>query len=90
MNREIAGCARINKKLVLVANLTNGKINPLIGAAGISAYPMTDRMVQVEGRTCDDKNWLLVHAVGANTGGQIDSVMTAVIMLSVLKGMGIG
>ncbi len=56
MNREIAGCARINKKLVLVANLTNGKINPLIGAAGISAYPMTDRMVQVEGRTYDDKN----------------------------------
>jgi Na+-transporting methylmalonyl-CoA/oxaloacetate decarboxylase beta subunit len=44
----------------------------------------------VEGRTYDDKNWLLVHAVGANTGGQIDSVMTAVIMLSVLKGMGIG
>jgi Na+-transporting methylmalonyl-CoA/oxaloacetate decarboxylase beta subunit len=39
MNREIAGCARINKKLALDANLTNGEINPLIGAAGLSATP---------------------------------------------------
>jgi sodium ion-translocating decarboxylase beta subunit len=74
----------------LMCLLTKGKINPLIGAAGISAYPMAARVVQTEGRKYDDKNWLLMHAVGANTGGQIGSVMAAAIMLSVLKGMGIG
>ncbi len=74
----------------LMCLLTKGKINPLIGAAGISAYPMAARVVQTEGRKYDDNNWLLMHAIGANTGGQIGSVMAAAIMLSVLKGMGIG
>lgn len=74
----------------LMCLLTKGKINPLIGAAGISAYPMAARVVQAEGRKYDDKNWLLMHAIGANTGGQIGSVMAAAIMLSVLKGMGVG
>ncbi len=74
----------------LMCLLTKGKINPLIGAAGISAYPMAARVVQAEGRKYDENNWLLMHAVGANTGGQIGSVMAAGIMLSVLKGMGIG
>jgi oxaloacetate decarboxylase beta subunit len=74
----------------LMCFLTKGKINPLIGAAGISAYPMAARVVQIEGRKYDVNNWLLMHAVGANTGGQIGSVMAAAIMLSVLKGMGIG
>lgn len=74
----------------LMCFLTKGKINPLIGAAGISAYPMAARVVQTEGRKYDENNWLLMHAVGANTGGQIGSVMAAAIMLSVLKGMGIG
>ncbi len=74
----------------LMCFFTKGKINPLIGAAGISAYPMSARVVQLVGRKYDDKNWLLMHAVGANTGGQIGSVMAAAIMLSVLKGMGLG
>jgi len=74
----------------LMCFLTKGKINPLIGAAGISAYPMAARVAQAEGRKYDDSNWLLMHAIGANTGGQIGSVMAAAIMLSVLKGMGIG
>jgi oxaloacetate decarboxylase beta subunit len=74
----------------LMCFLTKGKVNPLIGAAGISAYPMAARVVQTEGRKYDDNNWLLMHAIGANTGGQIGSVMAAAIMLSVLKGMGIG
>lgn len=74
----------------LMCLLTKGQINPLIGAAGISAYPMAARVVQTEGRKYDDKNWLLMHAVGANTGGQIGSIMAAGIMLSVLKGMGLG
>jgi sodium ion-translocating decarboxylase beta subunit len=69
--------------------ITRGKINPLIGAAGISAYPMAARVAQKEGQTYNRKNYLLMHAMGANTGGQVGSVMAAAIMLSVLKGMGI-
>ncbi len=69
--------------------LSGGKINPLIGAAGISAYPMAARVVQVQGQRYDKKNYLLMHAMGANTGGQVGSVMAAAIMLSVLKGMGL-
>ena len=70
--------------------ITNGKVNPLVGAAGISAYPMAARVVQTEGRKYDSNNWLLMHAMGANTGGQIGSIMAAAIMLSVLKGLGLG
>ena len=69
--------------------LSGGKINPLIGAAGISAYPMSARVVQREGQKYNRHNFLLMHAIGANTGGQAGSVMAAAIMLSVLKGMGI-
>lgn len=68
---------------------TGGKINPLIGAAGISAYPMAARVVQKEGLKYNKLNFLLMHAVGANTGGQVGSVMAAAIMLSVLQGMGL-
>jgi carboxybiotin decarboxylase len=74
----------------LMCFLTKGKINPLIGAAGISAYPMAARVVQTEGRRYDNNNWLLMHAMGANTGGQVGSIMAAAIMLSVLKSMGLG
>jgi oxaloacetate decarboxylase beta subunit len=74
----------------LMCVLTKGKVNPLIGAAGISAYPMAARVVQTEGRRYNSNNWLLMHAMGANTGGQIGSIMAAAIMLSVLKGMGLG
>lgn len=73
----------------LMSFLTGGKINPLIGAAGISAYPMAARVAQVQGQRYDKRNFLLMHAMGANTGGQIGSVMAAAVMLSVLKGMGI-
>jgi oxaloacetate decarboxylase beta subunit len=74
----------------LMCFLTKGRINPLIGAAGISAYPMAARVVQTEGRRYDSSNWLLMHAMGANTGGQVGSIMAAAIMLSVLKGLGLG
>jgi oxaloacetate decarboxylase beta subunit len=74
----------------LMCFLTKGRVNPLIGAAGISAYPMAARVVQTEGRRYDPNNWLLMHAMGANTGGQVGSIMAAAIMLSVLKGMGLG
>ena len=69
--------------------LTGGKINPLIGAAGISAFPMSARVVQVEGQKYNRKSYLLMHAMSANAGGQIGSVIAAAVMLSVLNGMGI-
>jgi carboxybiotin decarboxylase len=73
----------------LMCFLTGGKINPLIGAAGISAFPMAARVVQVEGQKYNKKNYLLMHAMSANAGGQIGSVIAAAVMLSVLQGMGI-
>ncbi|MBI5690878.1 MAG: sodium ion-translocating decarboxylase subunit beta [Verrucomicrobia bacterium] len=69
--------------------LSGGKVNPLLGAAGISAYPMAARLVQTEGQRWNKHNFLLMHAMAANTGGQVGSVMAAAIMLSVLKGLGI-
>jgi oxaloacetate decarboxylase beta subunit len=69
--------------------LSGGKVNPLVGAAGISAYPMAARLVQNEGQRWNKKNYLLMHAMAANTGGQIGSVMAAAIMLSLLKGLGV-
>jgi len=73
----------------LMCIMTRGKINPLIGAAGISAYPMAARVAQIQGQKYKKNNYLLMHAMGANTGGQIGSVMAAAVMLSVLKGMGL-
>jgi oxaloacetate decarboxylase beta subunit len=73
----------------LMNALTGGKINPLIGAAGISAYPMAARVVQKEGQKYNKYNFLLMHAIGANTGGQVGSVIAAAIMLSALQGMGL-
>jgi len=80
-------CGVLFGKLMKV--LTGGKVNPLIGAAGISAYPMSARVVQKEGQKYDKRNYLLMHAMGANTGGQVGSVLAAAVMLSILKGMGI-
>ena len=74
-------------KIMRVA--TGGKVNPLIGAAGISAFPMAARVAQKEGQKYNKKNYLLMHAMGANAGGQIGSVIAAAVMLSVLAGMGI-
>ena len=73
----------------LMCLLSRGKINPLIGAAGISAFPMAARVVQREGQRYNKKNHLLMHAMSCNAGGQIGSVIAAAIMLSVLRGMGI-
>lgn len=73
----------------LMCLCTRGRINPLIGAAGISAFPMAARVAQNEGQRHNRKNHLLMHAMSANAGGQIGSVIAAAIMLSVLRGMGI-
>jgi len=74
-------------KLMMV--ITKGKINPLIGAAGTSAFPMSARVVQKEGQKANPRSFLLFHAVGANAGGQIGSVMAAAVMLAIMSGMGI-
>jgi oxaloacetate decarboxylase beta subunit len=70
--------------------ITKGKINPIIGAAGTSAFPMSSRVVQKEGNKANPRCFLLWHAVGANTGGQIGSVMAAAVMLAIMHGMGLG
>ena len=80
-------CGVIFGKILKV--VTRGRVNPLIGAAGISAYPMSARVVQKEGQKYNKKNYLLMHAMGANTGGQVGSVLAAAVMLSILKGLGI-
>ena len=64
---------------VLFAKLMNlftkNKVNPMIGAAGISAFPMSARVIQRLGQEADPQNHLLMHAVGANVAGQIASVI---------------
>jgi oxaloacetate decarboxylase beta subunit len=80
-------CGVLLGKLMRV--MTGGKINPLIGAAGISAFPMAARVVQKEGQKYNKRSYLLMHAMGANAGGQVGSVIAAAVMLSILKGMGI-
>lgn len=62
--------------------LSGRKINPLIGAAGISAFPMSARVVQKVGQEDDFSNFLLMHAMGANTAGQIASVLAGGAVLA--------
>jgi oxaloacetate decarboxylase beta subunit len=64
--------------------LSHGKFNPLIGAAGISAFPMAARVVQRVGQEEDFDNFLLMHAMGANTAGQIASALAGGIVLALL------
>jgi sodium ion-translocating decarboxylase beta subunit len=73
----------------LMCLITKGKVNPLIGAAGISAYPMAARVAQIQGQKYDKTNYLLMHAMGANTGGQIGSVVAASVMLSIVAQLGL-
>jgi Na+-transporting methylmalonyl-CoA/oxaloacetate decarboxylase beta subunit len=65
--------------------LTRGHFNPLLGAAGISAFPMAARVVQRVGQENDYGNFLLMQAMGANTAGQIASVMAGGIVLALLS-----
>jgi len=64
--------------------VTHGKVNPLVGAAGISALPMAARVVQKEGLKADPQNHLLMHAMGSNVAGQIGSVVAAGVLLSLV------
>ena len=64
--------------------LSKGRFNPLLGAAGISAFPMAARVVQKVGQEEDFENFLLMHAMGANTAGQIASVVAGGVLLALL------
>ena len=60
-------------------------INPMIGAAGISAFPMASRMVHKMGREEDPFNFLLMHAAGANVSGQIASVIAGGLIITLVE-----
>ncbi len=62
--------------------LTGGKINPLIGSAGVSAVPMAARVSQIEGQKADPSNFLLMHAMGPNVAGVIGSAVAAGVLMS--------
>jgi oxaloacetate decarboxylase beta subunit len=74
---------------ILLAKLmnlfTSNKINPLIGAAGVSAVPMAARVAQKEGARADKKNYLLMYAMGPNIAGVIGTVIAAGIFLTMLQ-----
>lgn len=65
----------------LMCILSGGKINPLIGSAGVSAVPMAARISQVEGQKANPANFLLMHAMGPNVAGVIGSAVAAGILL---------
>jgi oxaloacetate decarboxylase beta subunit len=75
---------------VLFAKLLNlflpkdKKINPMIGAAGISAFPMSARVVHKMGLEADNSNFLLMHAIGVNVSGQIASVIAGGLILNLI------
>lgn len=66
---------------------TKNKINPMIGGAGISAFPMSARVVQKLGVEADPENHLLMHSIGVNVSGQVASVIAGGVLLSILPGM---
>ncbi len=74
------GCGVLLAKLM--NKLTGGKINPLIGSAGVSAVPMAARVSQVEGQKANPGNFLLMHAMGPNVAGVIGSAIAAGVLLS--------
>ncbi len=78
-------CGVLFGKLMYVA--TRGKVNPLIGSAGVSAVPMAARISQKVGQEENPGNFLLMHAMGPNVAGVIGSAVAAGVLLSVLKPM---
>ena len=70
----------------LMCKLSGGKINPLIGSAGVSAVPMAARVSQMEGARANPSNFLLMHAMGPNVAGVIGSAVAAGFLLAVFGG----
>ncbi len=71
---------------VLMCKLTKGKVNPLIGSAGVSAVPMAARVANKMGQQYNPSNFLLMHAMGPNVAGVIGSAIAAGFLLSVFGG----
>jgi len=69
----------------LMCAMTGGRINPLIGAAGISAFPMAGRIAAKTANEEDPDNFILMHAMGANTAGQLASVIAGGILLAIVS-----
>jgi len=69
----------------LLAIITRGRINPLVGAAGISAFPMSGRLVQKVAQEEDFTNHVLMHAMAANTAGQLGSVIAGGVLLALVS-----
>mgnify|MGYP002554301500 CR=1 FL=1 len=76
-----AGGVLLGKLMYII---TKGKVNPLIGSAGVSAVPMAARVSQKVGQECDPGNYLLMHAMGPNVSGVIGSAVAAGILLSMI------
>jgi len=72
----------------LMSVMSGGKINPLIGACGISAFPMAGRLSAKMAQDEDFENFILMHAMGANTAGQLGSVIAGGLLLALVSGMG--
>jgi oxaloacetate decarboxylase beta subunit len=68
--------------------MSGGKVNPMIGAAGISAFPMAARVVQRVAQEEDFENFLLMHAMGANAAGQVASVVAGGVLLALMRAGG--
>lgn len=68
----------------IMYKITNGKVNPLIGSAGVSAVPMAARVSQKVGQESNPSNFLLMHAMGPNVAGVIGSAIAAGVLLSIL------
>ena len=75
----------IMAKLMNLVSSKDNQINPLIGAAGVSAVPMAARVVSKEGQLYDRSNVLLMHAMGPNVAGVIGSAVAAGVLLSIFK-----
>ena len=69
----------------IMCALTRGKVNPLIGAAGVSAVPMAARVAQSVGRKENPENFLLMHAMGTNVAGVIGSAIAAGVLIALLE-----
>ena len=66
----------------------SNKINPMVGAAGISAFPMSSRVIEKLGQEADSQNHLLMHAIAANVSGQIASVVAGGVVLQYFANLG--
>ena len=70
---------------VIMCKATKGKVNPLIGSAGVSAVPMAARVSNLEGQKANPSNFLLMHAMGPNVAGVIGSAIAAGVLISLFR-----